>query len=156
MISRKEHWHLALSNYFDEVAFNRFEFGKFDCCLFIAGAVQAMTGVDIAADYRGKYADAASAAEALKTIGAGSLAKSLTALFGKPRHVAHAKRGDIVLFHDRGDEIGAVGICCGTFSRFIGSIDEAGGVIPADGDEPAQGLIPIPTRMCSLTWAVPF
>lgn len=156
MISRKEHWHLALSNYFDDVAYNRFEYGKFDCCLFVAGAVQAMTGVDLAADYRGNYTDADSATKALQTIGAGSLAKTLTSMFGKPRHVAHAKRGDIVLYHDRDDEIGALGICCGTFSRFIGCVDESGNPLPADGEEPAQGLIPVLTRSCSLAWAVPF
>lgn len=35
-----------------------FEWGAHDCCLFVCDAIEAMTGVDVAAAYRGKYRSA--------------------------------------------------------------------------------------------------
>lgn len=46
-----------------------FGWGVNDCCLFAADAVQAVTGVDLAADLRGRYATAAEAARVLDELG---------------------------------------------------------------------------------------
>lgn len=48
-------WPTRLNKYFDECAFKEFEYGVFDCALFVADGIQAMTGVDILSKYRGKY-----------------------------------------------------------------------------------------------------
>lgn len=46
-----------------------FEWGAHDCCLFAAGAVEACTGVDLAAEYRGGYSDEAGARALLEQLG---------------------------------------------------------------------------------------
>ena len=45
-----------------------FAYGENDCCMFACGAVLAMTGVDIAADFRGKYSDGPGAVRAIATV----------------------------------------------------------------------------------------
>lgn len=72
-----------------------FEWGRNDCALFAADAVQAITGTDLAADFRGTYDTALGAARALQS--AGGFEALAGAHFGKPIHVRHAKPGDIAL-----------------------------------------------------------
>lgn len=48
-------WRPRLLAYVSEAARTPFEEGKHDCALFFAGAVEAMTGVDYAAPFRGRY-----------------------------------------------------------------------------------------------------
>lgn len=55
MTLRRSDWRLALMQYLGEVARTPLQFGTHDCALFAAGAVQAMTGQDFAAPYRGRY-----------------------------------------------------------------------------------------------------
>lgn len=50
-----EGWHYNLRKYIEASAAKPFKTGSHDCALFWAGGVEAMTGVDPAADYRGKY-----------------------------------------------------------------------------------------------------
>ena len=52
---RQTHWKLQLCQYLGEAARRPFEEGQHDCALFLANAVAAMTGVDFAAPYRGRY-----------------------------------------------------------------------------------------------------
>lgn len=54
-LTRLPDWRARLSEYLGQVARRRFRPGEHDCALFAAGAVQAMTGADLAADWRGKY-----------------------------------------------------------------------------------------------------
>jgi hypothetical protein len=149
-MKRYSDWQARLTTYFNDVSHLPFEWGTHDCSLFVAGAVLAQTGVDIAEPFRGKYTDKTGAAQALRVYGAGTLQRTFNNIFGKSKHVAQAKRGDVVL------HAGAVGICCGAFSRFIGSIDESANSIVADGSEDVAGLIAIPTRLCTKAWTVAF
>jgi hypothetical protein len=48
-------WRPRLQAYLAEVTARPFAYGSHDCALFAAGAVQAMTGEDLARDYRGDY-----------------------------------------------------------------------------------------------------
>lgn len=85
---------------FDEIekARNRpFAWGKWDCTCFMAACVEAMTGEDPMADYRGRYQDEKTGKAALKEIGGGSLYQALRRKFGKPIPVALAHRGDLAL-----------------------------------------------------------
>lgn len=52
---RSDKWAVVLSQYLGEVARTPFAYGRNDCALFAAGAVKAMTGVDPAAAWRGRY-----------------------------------------------------------------------------------------------------
>ncbi|MFE3836065.1 DUF6950 family protein [Pseudogemmobacter sonorensis] len=55
MIKRTPGWQRRLAVYLGTVARSPFAFGSQDCALFAAGAVEAMTGTDLAASYRGRY-----------------------------------------------------------------------------------------------------
>ncbi len=75
-----------------------FTWGSHDCCLFAADAVIAVTGVDPAAEWRGRYS---SEAEALALQGEGGLegivATGLAAFGAMECPVRLAQRGDCVL-----------------------------------------------------------
>lgn len=52
---RRNDWYQRLVQYLESVAIRPYEDGVHDCALFFAGAVEAMTGVDYAEPYRGRY-----------------------------------------------------------------------------------------------------
>lgn len=68
-MSRKPDWKLHLMQYLAECARRPFEVGQHDCALFWAGAVEAMTGVDPADKWRGKYTTIAGGLKLLKKAG---------------------------------------------------------------------------------------
>lgn len=55
-LARVPDWRPRLVAYLEEVRTRPFAYGTHDCALFAAGAVQAMTGHDLAAEFRGQYA----------------------------------------------------------------------------------------------------
>lgn len=59
--TRFEDWDLRLDLYLRESADKPFAWGAHDCCLFVCDAVREMTGLDPAADFRGKYSTRAGA-----------------------------------------------------------------------------------------------
>lgn len=52
---RHPQWRASLCAYLNAVSRKQLRPGAHDCALFAAGAVEAMTGVDFAAEYRGQY-----------------------------------------------------------------------------------------------------
>jgi hypothetical protein len=80
-----------------------FAWGTNDCALFAADGVRAITGVDIAADFRGKYTDEASALQAIKTVCGGSTIADAAAYCAAKHGLIEwakplfAKRGDLVV-----------------------------------------------------------
>jgi len=107
----------------------RFVWGTLDCCLFTADAIQAMTGVDIASDFRGKYTDQASAFALIKTVTGGSTvadaAAYCAAKYGLTewKHPLQAQRGDLVAVTNGTDLIAGVVDLSG---RFVAALGESG------------------------------
>jgi hypothetical protein len=99
---RRPDWQAALDEFLRAHQNRRFEYGKWDCCLFVCDAIIEITGVDLAATYRGKYSTRAGA---LRTIGEQTGAASIRAaaenaalLHGMPEvPILRARRGDMVL-----------------------------------------------------------
>ena len=91
-----------------------FEWGTWDCCIFGADCILAMTGEDKLHEFRNKYNSRHSAALALREIGSGTLDKTLKEHLGPSVGGARAWRGDIV-FHKNN-----VGVCVGSQAYFIG------------------------------------
>jgi hypothetical protein len=91
-----------------------FAYGEHDCCTFAAGAIEAMTGVDYMAEFRGRYDSVETGKEALKSIGHGSLLKTLYKKFGKPLSGAHGRKGDLAWYR------GALGLVLGRQAIFLG------------------------------------
>ncbi len=56
MTRKAEGWQARLAAYLNDCSRRPLVYGQHDCALFAAGAVQAMTGLDLAADWRGRYA----------------------------------------------------------------------------------------------------
>lgn len=84
------------------------EYGAWDCWQYTAGGVLVMTGID----YRERFPQYASLEEGIRILAShGGAEQMMTELFGPPKPVAFAKRGDIVI-SDLG-EGPAGGICHG-------------------------------------------
>lgn len=70
--------------------------GVRDCALFAADAVEALTGHDPAAEFRGRYSTPLGAARALSRYGAGDLIATADAVLPRHDRPVLACRGDIV------------------------------------------------------------
>jgi len=66
---RRADWRARLAQYVASVAARPFRPGAHDCALFVAGAVEAMTGADAARDWRGTYRTLAAGQAALQSAG---------------------------------------------------------------------------------------
>lgn len=101
-MQRLPNWQSALEIFITEHRADAFSYGSFDCCLFPADAVLVMTGVDLAAPFRGKYNSRRSAIAAMREYaGAGSVKATIekaAAAHEMPEvSIMKAGRGDMVL-----------------------------------------------------------
>jgi len=107
----------------------KFVWGTLDCSLFAANAIQAMTGVDIADDFRGKYADEASAFALIKTVTGGTTVAAAAAHCASKhgltewKYPLQAQRGDLVVVENGGNLIAGVVDLSG---KYVASIGESG------------------------------
>ncbi|WP_420239268.1 DUF6950 family protein [Telmatobacter bradus] len=104
-LGRQKHWATrAYHNFLLERAKVPFAWGSNDCALFAADGILANTGVDIAADFRGKYTDEAGALAAIKAITGGTTVADAAAWCAQKHGLAElahpltARRGDLVVF----------------------------------------------------------
>ena len=82
-----------------------FEWGRVDCCLWVADAVEAMTGTDPAADIRGRYRSASGAARAMHRHGG---LEGAGARCGAPIPPLCAAEGDVGVIKTGGDDVLAI------------------------------------------------
>jgi hypothetical protein len=113
---KREHW---LTQEFHDFLMARrdipFAWGTNDCATFCADAIEAITGTDIAAEFRGRYENELGALKAIKAVAGGSTLAD-AAVFCAQKHglVEYqfpllAKRGDLVLVKNGdGREIAAI------------------------------------------------
>lgn len=130
---RSDNWETNLSEYLACCRETPFEWGAMDCGLFCAGAIIAMTGIDLAADMRGRYSTEFGAAKALHQYGGLSGYMDKVAPRVDP---AFAKRGDVVMRE------GSLGLCLGTKAVFVGQ------------DEGREGLLSYPMSECEGAWSI--
>lgn len=93
-MTRFPDWRIRLEAYLHEVWREPFVYGRHDCGLFAAGAVQAMTGEDFGADYRGSYKTLAGALRRLKRQGFATHADLAASIF-EEIHPSAAEVGDL-------------------------------------------------------------
>lgn len=99
-MKRLSGWEKKFLEWLREARTQKFEWGKFDCCLAVCDCVLGMTGIDLAEGFRGKYSTRKDAYRAIR-----SFATSLKELCEKRGaefaliEIAPqlASRGDIVL-----------------------------------------------------------
>lgn len=133
---RKQDWPEIMAAAIAAARGRAFAWGSHDCCLFAADVVRAMTGVDHAAPFRGRYSTARGAAMALKRYAGGGLLAAVTRLLGDPVPGVQARRGDVVYAETA---LGpAIGICIGPAACFAA---------PA-------GLACLPLSACLHAWRI--
>lgn len=99
-----------LNTFFEKRKSISFAWGKSDCCMFACDGVLALTGIDVAKDFRDKY-DTATGAK--KVLGKDGLNKIITGLM-KNLNVEEinknfVRRGDLVLIDTpRGDALALI------------------------------------------------
>lgn len=95
MLRRLPDWQSGLSSFLIRHQHTPFAYGRWDCCLFVCDAIEIMTGVDIAAPFRGAYSSQKTA-RAFGTVE--SIAEWRALAHGMPETpLARARRGDMVL-----------------------------------------------------------
>ena len=102
-LKRHPQWRPNLCAYLASVSRQKFRPGSHDCALFAAGAVKAMTGVDLAAAYAGRYRTVAEGMEMLRAEGVADLAGLVVRHFEEiPPLMAGV--GDLALVEGEGGE----------------------------------------------------
>lgn len=129
--------HSKLLKYIESVKNKPLEWGTHDCCMFANNCMIALHGKSFMDEFVGKYSDAEGAKAALKKYGSRTLYHTLVKKFGPAKHVANAKRGDIIFKIDK-KHGPALGICWGLHSYFVSD----------------DGLVAIKTAECVRSWAV--
>jgi hypothetical protein len=118
-LERLPDWEDRLTAYIQTIADTPFEWGWNDCLMFVAGAIDAVTGQDPADEHRGQYRSQTGAVRYLKKLGFDSPEACLDALFERVP-AAFARRGDVVLAED------CAGLCMGNLALFLGENNGGG------------------------------
>lgn len=133
-MKRLKDWPNRLEKWVESVDLKPFKWGEHDCMLAACDAVLAMTGVDMAADFRGEYSDEAGAKVILAEFHGGQVG-DLASVYAlslelEPIEPLSARRGDILLF-DWGKMqtlsvcVGKMGLCPGLKKAHYIAIDKA-------------------------------
>lgn len=151
-LKRTEHWLTReMDAFLRENAGTPFRWGSNDCSLFAANAIQSMTGVDIAEDFRHKYTDEASAFALIQTVTGGTTVADAAAFCAKKHGLVEwvdadgkqrplmAKRGDLCAVDNAGRLIAGVVDLSG---RFVACMGES-------------GILRISVRRITRAWHVP-
>jgi hypothetical protein len=142
-MARYSDWAARLEVFLFASTGRKFQYGSFDCCLFVCDAVRAMTGRDLAHPFRGRYDSAKSASAMIRSAGLTSVAGLVA--FVASQHgmeeipVSRAARGDVVLLKRglRGSSLGLL------------ALDGAHILVPV-----ASGVMKVPRMAGTRAWAV--
>lgn len=123
MIRRVEGWPIALSAELKRREKMPFVWGENDCMMFAADCIYIMSGIDFAADFRGKY-DSREGADAI-IAEYGTVIKMLSHILdcSPERNFMLATRGDVALVSVNGTD--AVGVVDDT-GRRVAVLTESG------------------------------
>lgn len=110
-MKRLKDWEPRLVEYLATAARTPFQAGTHDCALFMGACVEAMTGVDPAAKWRGKYKTIKSGIARVRRAGHADHVAVVAAMFEEVAP-AYARRGDIGVV-DGSEGFGALGIVQG-------------------------------------------
>ncbi len=124
-LAKTDGWQGRLITYVAGITYQPFVEGQHDCALFAAGAVQAMTGQDLAARWRGTYATTAKGLAALKRAGFADHITLVAAHFAEI-NARDAMPGDIAVIE------GPLGLALGVVqgAGVYALIDRGVGIVP--------------------------
>ncbi|GAB6125035.1 DUF6950 family protein [Humidesulfovibrio idahonensis] len=141
---RVSDWPARLAHVVEAERLRPFDWGTADCCLFVGDCILAMTGIDPASEFRGRYMTARGAQRCLRRYcggGVEALAEKIAAEYRMPEILPKmAQRGDAVLLRtpECPPEGKSVGICVGV-------------LMAAQGP---QGLTMVPVERVLRAWRV--
>lgn len=135
MIPRLEDWQTRLDAVVRGALRRPFAWGQQDCASFALACVEAITGRDPGAQYRGNYDSALGATRILMRFG--GMPGFVTSVMGsEPMSPRLACRGDLLLACRQTGP--SLGICNGARGLFVGDL----------------GLMGVPLRECEAAWRV--
>lgn len=129
---RKDGWEAALHAAIADAA--PFAWGTRDCATWAFDIRRALTDIDAAAEWRGRYRSARGAARMLRRLGVTSVEALAGKIMGPPLSPRLAQRGDLVL----SGEDDALGVCIGAHGLFLAP----------------QGVTRRPILTCRAAWRV--
>jgi len=108
-MERREGWEHWLAEFLFKRKDTPFKYGANDCCLFVCDAVEQMTGVDPAVDYRGKYSTKREAFDLIDWDIEGHMGDLFKTYGMTENGINHAGRGDVALVNGpMGDALGVI------------------------------------------------
>lgn len=139
---RFEDWPIRLNTYIEAKSKDIFEWGRFDCALFVADGIFWITGVDPATAIRGAYFTKEEGAAVMMEIFGSSNLEEVASKIAKeigavPVEIFNAQRGDAALFDT--PEGPALGLCIGRYAAF---------------PNPEGGLSHVPMSMIRKAWRI--
>lgn len=137
-MKRYSFWRTELTEYVQAASARSFKWGQHDCALFAAGGVQAMTGEDFGASFRGRYQTLRGGLRLLKKAGFDNHAELAASLFEEV-HPSHAMVGDIAAVEEGGAI--ALGIVQGELIYVL---------------RPDEGIATVPLLRAARAFRVPF
>lgn len=123
-LARRPDWLAQLTRYLEEARRLAFDPGAHDCALFAAGAVWAMTGVDLARAWRGTYSTLDEGLALLRAEGVEDHVELVGRLLPEIAPI-QARIGDLVAVLE-GNHL-ALGVCGGSVVHVLGV--DGGGVV---------------------------
>jgi len=134
-MARLQGWELALVDAVEGARDRPFQWGVHDCATWAFDVRLALTGIDSADAWRGKYRTEKGATRMLRLLGCKTVKDLADSILGDALPTAlFAQRGDIVL----GGPEQALGVCIGSDALFL---------------QPS-GLVALPIRNCLKAWRV--
>lgn len=108
LMERLPDWPTRLAAFIEARRERAFSWGESDCCLFVCDCVEAMTGTDPGARWRGLYVSEKGARRLLRDNG--GVSGLATLLLGPAIPAPLAGRGDVVLIDTPGGEALALNV----------------------------------------------
>lgn len=105
---RKDDWPEAMASVLEGHRLRGFVWGVSDCGMFASDVALAITGIDAAKAFRGRYTTERGAARALKRAGFVDVVDAFQATFPETIELPFARRGDIVVLLENGQRSLAV------------------------------------------------
>lgn len=109
-VRRKENWPVLLEEVIKEKAEEPFKYGKHDCCLAACDCILAMTGTDVAEEFRGYRSEKGAFARLKSHGGVLGMAQYISRKFNMPSvQILKAQRGDCAVVRTK-EDVYALGI----------------------------------------------
>jgi len=137
-------WEARLERFFEANRLRRFKYGTWDCGLFAAGAIETMTGTDLAVAFRGRYESRKTARERMVEYSGRSSIASVAAAVARSAALlsvapVSAFRGDLAVVR-RSVKLDSFGI-----------VDLSGRNVAILG---RNGIVAVPLDLAVSTWRV--